>query len=238
MDINQNNSAQWTPHALKASIKEDLNRWFKEKWTDQYGKECGSGESYKRGKYPKCRPSRNISGKTPETWGQMTKSEKIKAVRRKQKSREKVSSHLAEETQNVPTKPSLWAKIKARFANVKHSAYKMGRLVRIYNKAGGDWKTVTESKENMKCNKPVTSTSPGKKMMVKACEGGQEKIVHFGAKGYGHNYSDAARKSFRARHKCGEKKSKLSAQYWACKKLWAGPKGSKASCPAGRQCKY
>jgi|LauGreDrversion4_2_1035121.scaffolds.fasta_scaffold50831_2 hypothetical protein len=93
-------------------------------------------------------------------------------------------------------------------------------------------------KSSMKCNKPVRSTSPGKKMMVKACEGGQEKIVHFGAKGYGHNYSGAARKSFRARHKCGEKKSKLSAQYWACKKLWAGPKGSKASCPPGRKCKY
>lgn len=94
------------------------------------------------------------------------------------------------------------------------------------------------SKEDMPCNKPRASTRPGKKKMVKACEGGKEKIVHFGAKGYGHNYSPKARKSFKARHKCGEKKSKLSAQYWACKNLWAGPKGSKASCPAGRKCKY
>ena len=93
------------------------------------------------------------------------------------------------------------------------------------------------AKASMPCNKPRRSTRPGKKMMVKACEGGVEKIVHFGAKGYGHNYSAAARKSFRARHKCGEKKSKLSAQYWACKKLWAGPKGSTAPCPAGRVCK-
>jgi hypothetical protein len=92
-------------------------------------------------------------------------------------------------------------------------------------------------KSSMKCNKPRPSTRPGKKMMVKACEGGREKIVHFGAKGYGHNYSSAARKSFRARHKCGEKKSKLSAQYWACRKLWAGPKGSTAPCPENRQCK-
>ena len=92
-------------------------------------------------------------------------------------------------------------------------------------------------KDAMKCNKPRPSTSPGKKMMVKACEGGAEKIVHFGAKGYGHNYSSAARKSFRARHKCGEKKSKLSAQYWACKKLWAGKGGSTAPCPEGRVCK-
>ena len=30
--------------------------------------------------------------------------------------------------------------------------------------------------------------------MVKACSGGQEKLIHFGATGYGHNYSAAARK--------------------------------------------
>jgi hypothetical protein len=82
------------------------------------------------------------------------------------------------------------------------------------------------NKKDMPCNKPRRSTAKGKKMMVKACEDGKEKIVHFGAKGYGHNYSKAARRSFRARHKCDEKKSKLSASYWACKKLWT-PGGSK-----------
>jgi hypothetical protein len=56
--------------------------------------------------------------------------------------------------------------------------------------------------------------------MVKACENGQEKLVHFGAEGYKHNYSPEAKKSFRARHSCDEKKSKLSAQYWACRNLW------------------
>jgi hypothetical protein len=90
----------------------------------------------------------------------------------------------------------------------------------------------------MPCNKPRPSTSKGKKKMVKACEGGQEKIIHFGAKGYGHNYSAAARKSFKARHKCGQKKSKLSAGYWACKNLWAGKGGSTKSSPKGRKGKY
>lgn len=93
------------------------------------------------------------------------------------------------------------------------------------------------SKEDMPCNKPRASTRPGKKKMVKACEGGKEKIVHFGDSSLPHNYSTKARKSFRARHKCGEKKSKLSAQYWACKNLWAGPKGSKKACTHSR-CKY
>lgn len=90
----------------------------------------------------------------------------------------------------------------------------------------------------MPCNKPTRSTSKGKKKMVKACEGGQEKIIHFGAKGYGHNYSAAARDSFRKRHKCKQKKSKMTAGHWACKHLWAGKGGSTKSSPKGRKGKY
>ena len=54
--------------------------------------------------------------------------------------------------------------------------------------------------------------------MVKACEGGKERIVHFGEKGYGLNYSDAARKSFRARHNCANPGPKTKARYWSCRK--------------------
>ena len=94
------------------------------------------------------------------------------------------------------------------------------------------------NKSNMPCNKPMKSDRAGKKKMVKGCENGKEKLIHFGATGYGHNYSDAARRSFRARHKCGEKKSKLKAQYWACKVLWAGKGGSTKSSPKGVKGKY
>ena len=93
-------------------------------------------------------------------------------------------------------------------------------------------------KSRMKCNKPTASTKQGKKKMVKACSGGREKLIHFGAKGYGHNYSAAARKSFKARHKCGTAKSKLTARYWSCKKLWAGKGGSTQSSPKNRRGKY
>jgi len=48
-------------------------------------------------------------------------------------------------------------------------------------------------KQKMKCNVVMKSDRAGKKKMVKACEGGKEKLIHFGAKGYGHNYSAAAR---------------------------------------------
>ena len=93
-------------------------------------------------------------------------------------------------------------------------------------------------KSKMACNKPKSSDRAGKKKMVKACEGGKEKLIHFGAKGYGHNYSAAARKSFKARHKCGTAKSKLTARYWACKNLWAGKGGSTKSSPSNRRGKY
>ena len=78
----------------------------------------------------------------------------------------------------------------------------------------------TEAKKRLKPNKPTRSYKPKKKRMVLASEGGKKKLIHYGAKGYGHNYSKGARKSFRARHKCSTKKSKLTAAYWACKDLW------------------
>lgn len=76
------------------------------------------------------------------------------------------------------------------------------------------------------CNRPVPSSRPGKKFMVRACDGGREQIVHFGAEGYGHNYSAPARRSFRARHRCSTARDKLTPRYWACRFLWAGPGGN------------
>ena len=93
-------------------------------------------------------------------------------------------------------------------------------------------------KAKMKCNVVRASDRAGKKKMVKACANGKEKLIHFGAKGYGHNYSAAARKSFKARHKCSSATNKLSARYWACKHLWAGKGGSKKSSPSSKRGKY
>ena len=93
-------------------------------------------------------------------------------------------------------------------------------------------------KKKMKCNSPKASPQGNKSHVVKACSGGREKIIHFGASGDGHNYSDAARKSFKARHRCSSATDKLSARYWACKKLWAGKGGSTKSSPKGRKGKY
>ena len=74
-------------------------------------------------------------------------------------------------------------------------------------------------KEKLSCNSPKRTPGKNKSWVVKGCENGKEKIVRFGDP----NMSDKShnpkrRKSFRARHKCDEKKSKLKAGYWSCKK--------------------
>ena len=94
----------------------------------------------------------------------------------------------------------------------------------------------SKTKKNMACNKPQKSWKPSKKRVVKACSKGKEKIIHFGATGYGHNYNSVARKSFRARHKCSTANDKLTARYWACKNLWSN-QSDIISCPKSRQCK-
>lgn len=340
------------------NITENLDRWFKEKWVDISKKEdgkhppCGrEAASKKHGAYPKCRPSNRVSSDTPETSGEMSKSEKEAAVRQKRRAEKKrrkdkkphMTSHkdieeannftptkemrdyvlavvgkrargidlkgittalgarfplvpkialgklianslewweesgevmnmdgtyklskwVKEETENEPTDPALWSKAKALAKSkfrVYPSAYANGWAAKWYKEHGGGWKKadakesftgkrfaefVAEAdqvdKEAMPCNKPRPSTRPGKKRMVKGCQDGQEKIVHYGADGYGHNYSAKARASFRARHNCDQAKDKLSAQYWACKDLWAGKGGSTKSCPGGKgdeDCKY
>lgn len=72
-------------------------------------------------------------------------------------------------------------------------------------------------KHKMPCNKPRRSRSGQKTHVVRACQGGKSKLVRFGHTMKNRKGNKKARKSFRARHKCGSKKSKLSAGYWSCK---------------------
>lgn len=69
-----------------------------------------------------------------------------------------------------------------------------------------------------KCNTPRRNTRGSrKKFSVLGCENGKEKTIQFGDPNMEIRRDNAkARNSFRARHKCGEKKSKLTAGYWSC----------------------
>jgi hypothetical protein len=94
------------------------------------------------------------------------------------------------------------------------------------------------NKKNMKCNSPraLRKGEPGygkKKKVVLGCKAGRQKLIKYGAAGYEHNYSDSAKKSFRARHRCGSASDKLSARHWACKDLW--PRGKKTKNPSAKK---
>lgn len=85
-------------------------------------------------------------------------------------------------------------------------------------------------------NQPIKSSKPEKKMMVLAKEGGVVRLIHFGDSRYGHNYSPEARKSY-LRRSAGipGADSKLYANYWARKVLWAGKGGSMKRPPQGQR---
>ena len=86
------------------------------------------------------------------------------------------------------------------------------------------------SKKDMACNKPKrTPSHPKKSHIVKACEGGREKLIRFGEQGAKtagkpkkgeSERMKAKRKSFKARHRKNIAKGKMSAAYWADKVKW------------------
>lgn len=92
------------------------------------------------------------------------------------------------------------------------------------------------NKKSMPCNKPRrTPSHPKKSHVVKACEGGKEKIIRFGQQGKkvgtlsgtagkakrGESARmKAKRRSFKARHAKNIKRGKMSAAYWANKTKW------------------
>ena len=59
-----------------------MRQWFKEKWVDEYGNECGSSKNKNT---KKCRPSKRVSEDTPKTWPEMTSDEEKKAIEEKRK---------------------------------------------------------------------------------------------------------------------------------------------------------
>jgi len=82
-----------------------------------------------------------------------------------------------------------------------------------------------------------TPSHPNKKGIVAVKIDGKPRIIRFGDQKMGHNYSPAARKSFKARHGKNISKGPSSAAYWADKFFWAGSKGSKKRPPASQKVK-
>ncbi len=77
-------------------------------------------------------------------------------------------------------------------------------------------------KAAMSCNRPRrTPGHPTKSHVVKACSGGQEKVIRFGQQGVKGSPEGSARNdAFKARHSKNIAKGKMSAAYWADKVKW------------------
>lgn len=78
-------------------------------------------------------------------------------------------------------------------------------------------------------NQPIRSSNPDKKKMVLVKKGEEVRLVHFGQRGYKHNYSKAAKENYLARSagirdKDGNltKDDPFSPNYWARRVLWPG----------------
>jgi hypothetical protein len=79
-------------------LKEDLRRWFKEKWVDvsrkidgKYppcGRKDADGDKERKG-YPKCRPLKKVSKDTPKTAGSYSKKEKKSMTTQKRNAEKK-----------------------------------------------------------------------------------------------------------------------------------------------------
>ena len=97
-----------------------------------------------------------------------------------------------------------------------------------------------EKNKGKKLNKPFRTPGGPKKFSVYVKnEKGNVVKVNFGDPNMEIKRDNPnRRKSFRARHKCDQAKDKLTARYWACKKLWAGKGGSTKSSPKSKQGKY
>jgi len=76
-------------------------------------------------------------------------------------------------------------------------------------------------KSKMKCNVPRREVQSGKKFVVKACQGGKEKIVRFGDANMSIKKDRPARKKSYCARSAGIKgtKGKMSANYWS-RRAW------------------
>ncbi len=87
---------QYIEECIKSGevLKEDLRRWFKEKWVDVSKKvdgkhpPCGRKKATDKG-YPKCRPKKKISKETPKTAGLYSKEEKKSMTSQKRRAEKK-----------------------------------------------------------------------------------------------------------------------------------------------------
>lgn len=134
-------------HNSSSEVDYALDEWFKEKWVDISKKDksgkhppCGRKDADK-GKYPKCRPSKRVSKKTPKTTSEMTKKEKQKAVKKKRKVEK---SKKTESAGGKARKPKRAPRIKRKKSSLMEHIKTSGRpisdeLPKIFSREFRSW---------------------------------------------------------------------------------------------------
>lgn len=225
-------------------LKEDLRRWFKEKWVDVSrkvkGKHPPCGRKDANGKaYPKCRPSKKVSKETPKISSSYDKKEK-KAMTSQKRRAEKKEPKAGKG--NKPTMTKFDESMKKRKI-IQISEDQFNRLfeynenisVLIYEDENGSVENTNYSTNNMlneaeyqgrkvQLGKIMQGDVKKFKVYVKNDKGKVVK-VNFGfggksAKGKRmviKKNNPERRKSFRARHNCANPGPRWKPRYWACK---------------------
>lgn len=228
-------------------LKEDLRRWFKEKWVDVSrkvkGKHPPCGRKDANGKaYPKCRPSKKVSKETPKVASSYSKKEKKAMTTQKRRAEKKdpkvgkgnkpTMTHYNENF-NMEQKPKIVKITEEQFKRLFE--YNEETPVLIYEdefgsvqntefEAYGLLQEAEYQGRKVQLGKIMQGDIKKFKVYVKNDKGKVVK-VNFGfggksAKGKRmviKKNNPKRRKSFRARHNCSNPGPRWKPRYWACR---------------------
>lgn len=217
-------------------LKEDLRRWFKEKWVDVSKKvdgkhpPCGRKKATDKG-YPKCRPKKKVSKETPKTASSYSAKEK-KAMTAQKRKAEK--SHSKSGTGNSPKMThfdeneiisitnTILEEIKKlntviyedEFGSVEETNFVPDELLNEAEYQGRKVQLGKIMQGDIKKFKVYVKNDKGKVVKVNFGFGGKSakgKVMKI------KKNNPERRKSFRARHNCDNPGPRWKPRYWACR---------------------
>ena len=193
-----------------------LKAWEKENWVHSDGRPCGSGD--KDGSKSRCKPA--------SKWKTMSKKEKkaddAKKAKGTKAGKQYVPATKKGKVTKAHTKREGAEMNKQRLMEIIKEEMEgvLQEMENAYYDFLAEGETLEEAEyqgRKVTLNKPMRGDVKKSKVYVKNEKGNVVK-VNFGDPNMKIRKSNPkARKSFRARHKCDEKKPKTSAGYWSCK---------------------
>jgi hypothetical protein len=214
-------------------LKEDLRRWFKEKWVDVSkkvdGKHPPCGRKDADGKsYPKCRPSKKVSKETPKVASSYDKKEKkaMTAQKRRAEKKEpkvgkgnKPTMTRFDETQIIRVVMEEIKKLNKiiyedEFGSIEETNFIADNLLNEAEYQGRKVQLGKIMQGDIKKFKVYVKNDKGKVVKVNFGFGGKSakgKVMKI------KKNNPERRKSFRARHNCDNPGPRWKPRYWACR---------------------